>query len=239
MSSSWQPFKDNLLIKTKTEGNEEKPVKAGDTVLLNLIGRQADEKDHLDGTIFQKAESWLVPVGEPHCLVRAVEYALETMHAGQIIFVYVPGEARASLGMAGPRKWKDNFRLPADANLLFEIQVTQIVMDTSRLNPYFTIQKALTMKKIANDVYNNIIAVHLRAKHWNQARQAASVFLQEIDSKNPKAWLRRTKAYVMDPQLSNDEKEDALAKAEQRIVYKDPEEVELKLLRTKFQKERV
>ena len=38
---------------------------------------------------------------------------------------------------------------------MYKVTVTQKVMDTSRLNPYFTIQKALTKKKIANDIYTN------------------------------------------------------------------------------------
>lgn len=38
---------------------------------------------------------------------------------------------------------------------MYRVTVTQKVMDTSRLNPYFTIQKALTKKKIANDIFQN------------------------------------------------------------------------------------
>jgi len=38
---------------------------------------------------------------------------------------------------------------------MYKVTVTQKVMDTSRLNPYFTIQKALTKKNIANDIYRN------------------------------------------------------------------------------------
>lgn len=33
--------------------------------------------------------------------------------------------------------------------------MTQIIVDTSRLNPYFTIQKAISRKAIANDIYQN------------------------------------------------------------------------------------
>lgn len=45
--------------------------------------------------------------------------------------------------------------VPPKTNVMYEVTVTQKVMDTSRLNPYFTIQKALTKKKIANDIYQN------------------------------------------------------------------------------------
>lgn len=45
--------------------------------------------------------------------------------------------------------------VPPKSNVMYEVTVAQKVMDTSRLNPYFTIQKALTKKNIANDVYQN------------------------------------------------------------------------------------
>ena len=45
--------------------------------------------------------------------------------------------------------------VPPKSNVMYEVTVTQKVMDTSRLNPYFSIQKALTKKQIANDVYQN------------------------------------------------------------------------------------
>ena len=49
---------------------------------------------------------------------------------------------------------KDN-AVPPKSNVMYTVTVTQKVIDTSRLNPYFTIQKALTRKTIANDIYQN------------------------------------------------------------------------------------
>lgn len=48
---------------------------------------------------------------------------------------------------------------------MFEVTVTQIVQDTSRLNPYFTIQKALSRKKIANDIYQHEFCPPPRTEH--------------------------------------------------------------------------
>lgn len=45
--------------------------------------------------------------------------------------------------------------VPPKSNVVYRVTVTQKVMDTSRLNPYFTIQKALTRKMISNDIYQN------------------------------------------------------------------------------------
>ncbi len=45
--------------------------------------------------------------------------------------------------------------LPPHSNVMYEIKVLMLVVDTSRLNPYFSIQKATTRKSIANDVYQH------------------------------------------------------------------------------------
>jgi hypothetical protein len=47
---------------------------------------------------------------------------------------------------------------------MYEVTVTQIVLDTSRLNPYFTIQKALNRKNIANDIYQHEWCLPPKAK---------------------------------------------------------------------------
>jgi len=54
----------------------------------------------------------------------------------------------------GTRKFGD-CEVAANSNIVYKATVTQIVQDTSQLNPYFTIQKALTRKKIANDLYQH------------------------------------------------------------------------------------
>jgi hypothetical protein len=294
-SQEWIEVKgpDLLLkvIQSKKQGEDVKPVKSGDTVLMNLIGRQADSPDHVDGSVFQEVKSWLVTVGEPYCLVRALEYGLEHMLAGQTAYIY----STSKYNFDGIRKYKasptaEEYTLPANSNVVYEVTATQIVMDTSRLNPYFTIQRALTMKNIANDIYkcefeaggnpreraihlyekagkamktllqgtyfssveeshpqrkesrtimldclNNVIAVYLRAKRWQKARDAASAVLRE-DSKNTKALLRRAKASLLDPDLTMEEKDQALEKAENVIMYKDAEEGELRKLRAQWQK---
>ena len=88
------------------------------------------------------------------------------------------------------------------------------------------------------DCFNNVIAVYMRAKRWQKARDAASVALGE-DSKNPKTLLRYAKSHVMDPQLSLTEKDAALQRAEKYIVYKDNEEAELRKLRAQWKKKQV
>jgi hypothetical protein len=46
-----------------------------------------------------------------------------------------------------------SYTLPPNSSVMYQVTVTQIVVDTARLNPYFPIQKALTRKNIANDIY--------------------------------------------------------------------------------------
>jgi len=287
---------------TPTHGDDEadvpKAVKSGDTVLMNLTGRQADSPEHLDGPVFQVAKSWLVTVGEPHCLLRAVEHALEfgNVREGQTVLVYSASGAHNFEG-TGIRKYRpspttEEYALPAHSSVVYEVTVLQIVMDTSRLNPYFPIQKALTMKNIANDIYqcewemgemstkrsihlyekaarsmkallggtyfanveedhpqrkqcsnimmdcyNNVVAVYLRTRKWKKAREAAQTALRE-EPDNAKALLRNAKAYMMDPEVSMEEKDEALKRAERVIVYKDKEDSDLRKLRAQWKKMR-
>ena len=87
------------------------------------------------------------------------------------------------------------------------------------------------------DNLNNVVVVYMRAKRWSKAREAAVTVLKE-DSKNSKAVFRYAKSAMMDPELSLQEKDDALIKAENIIVYKDKEEPELKKLRLQWKKKK-
>jgi tetratricopeptide (TPR) repeat protein len=149
-----------------------KPVKYMDNVLIDFIGRQSNDITHLDGPIFQSVKGWLVGVGEKDVLVKALAEGLEKLKEGDTAYIW--SSAKWALGELGTRKHKvssntdsssksgeaptttpqDQFyTLPINSSVLYEITVTSIVADTSRLNPYFTIQKALTKKNIANDLY--------------------------------------------------------------------------------------
>jgi hypothetical protein len=147
-----------------------KPVKYTDNVLIDFIGRQSNDITHLDGPIFQSVKGWLVGVGEKDVLVKALAEGLEKLKEGDTAYIW--SSAKWALGELGTRKHKvssntdsskngeapatlqDQFyTLPVNSSVLYEITVTSIVADTSRLNPYFTIQKALTKKNIANDLY--------------------------------------------------------------------------------------
>jgi hypothetical protein len=295
--------RSNPLASSKDDDDDDtiddqpKKIQSGDTILLDFIGRQCDSPDRIptdgnfDGPIFQDIKGWLVTVGEPHCLLRAIEYALELeMHEGETALVFATSKYNLGVG-GGVRTFKD-YTLPADSSVVYRISATKIVMDTSRLNPYFSIQRALTMKKIANDVYqhewqaggpareravhlyeksaramktllggtyfasveadhpqrkecqtimvdslNNVVAVYMRAKRWNKAREAASTVLKE-DSKNVKALFRNAKSAMMDPSLTLEEKDVALKKAENVIVYKDAEEADLRKLRAQWNKKK-
>lgn len=289
-----------MIQESKKE--EARQIQSGDTVLLNLVGRRVEDSNNIqqslqtnNGPIFQKSQSWLVTIGEPHCLVRAVEMGLEHMLEGQTALVYSTGQYNWGSAATGSRNYKapgassEEVVVPGDSSVIYEIEAIQIVMDTSRLNPYFNIQRSKTMKNIANDLYqyewnivksrersirlyekaakamstllggtyfanvepdhpqrsecqtimmdsyNNLIAVYLRAKRWAKAREAAITALK-ADSKNTKALLRNAKAYLLDPDISMEEKDQALAKAEKVICYKDPEETELKKLRAQWKK---
>jgi tetratricopeptide (TPR) repeat protein len=122
---------------------------------MNLIGWKCNEppttefsEDTDSKLIFQKAQSWLVIVGESD-LPEGLDTGLLNMKEGQTAYLFC--HSKFALG-EGTRKYHD-CELPPNSNVLYQVTATQKVQDTSRLNPYFSIQKALTRKKIANDLY--------------------------------------------------------------------------------------
>lgn len=83
------------------------------------------------------------------------------------------------------------------------------------------------------DCLNNIVAVHLRAKEYHAAKQAA-VKVLTVDPGNPKALLRAAKAALLDPASSYEEVKaalDAVAETE------GTDDKELAKLRTQFQQQ--
>ena len=134
---------------TPPDGNDVKPQ---DAVLIDFIGRIADDKNAADGPIFQEVKGWLVVVGDGDIL-PALEMACRFMEAGQTATVW--SHSKYAMG-PGTRSSQDGkVQVPHHSNVMYELTVVQKVMDTSRLNPYFTIQKALTKKNIANDIYQS------------------------------------------------------------------------------------
>jgi tetratricopeptide (TPR) repeat protein len=143
-----------LQVLSNTKGDEARAVKKGDAVLMDFVAWLCDEppteelKEDDDTTVFQKAKSWLVIVGEED-LVEGLDTGLANMKEGDAAYLFCT--SKFALG-SGTRKYHGCEICP-NTNVCYQITVTSIVQDTSRLNPYFTLQKALTRKKIANDLY--------------------------------------------------------------------------------------
>jgi len=148
----------DLVMKVLGSTGESKGIEPNEAFLVTFEGRIANDRTMLEGALFQKAESWLIVVGESD-VVPALDMGIRHMKVGQTALVW--SHYRFALGN-GTRtiigKKDDSAELgsvPPNSNVMYKVTVTQKVMDTSRLNPYFTIQKALTRKKIANDIYQN------------------------------------------------------------------------------------
>jgi CO dehydrogenase/acetyl-CoA synthase epsilon subunit len=139
---------------SNTKGDEARAVQKGDAVLMDLVAWRCDEppteelKEDDEANVFQKAKSWLVIVGEED-LVEGLDTGLANMKEGGTAYLFCT--SKFALG-EGTRKFQ-SCEIHPNTNVCYQVTVTSIVQDTSRLNPYFSIQKALTRKKIANDLY--------------------------------------------------------------------------------------
>jgi tetratricopeptide (TPR) repeat protein len=233
--------------------------------------------------VFQSGKQMVVTFTD-QVLVKALEIALTRMKAGDTALVY--SMPKYALGEAQARTY-NTVVVPPNSSVIYKVTLLQIIMDTGRINPYLPIQKAITQKTIANDLYqcewpeqcdraltlygkaarvmetllhgiylnnveadhpqrkqvkelmldslNNIVAVHMRNKQYDQAYEAARQVLRR-DPRNVKALFRAAKSRMMNRKCSLSEQDEALCAAENVIIYKDKEEVELKKLRAQWKK---
>lgn len=149
--------------KLAASDKDPEPIEPQDAVLIEFEARVAvDVADaeavatskNDDGKVFQQAKGWLVVVGEGDVL-PALEMGIRFMETGQTALIW--SHAKYALG-PGTRSFNDGksaITVPPRSNVVYKVKVVQKVMDTSRLNPYFTLQKALTRKTIANDIYQH------------------------------------------------------------------------------------
>jgi hypothetical protein len=153
-------------IRSNQKKEEEKKsvtIEPQDSVLIHVegwIAEDPNDESHKD-EIFQQAQSWLIVVGDGDIL-PAIEMGVRFMETEQTALVWSHSKYAMGPGTRTypqPKQSKETIRdqsavqVPPHSNVMYKITVMQKVMDTSRLNPYFTIQKALTKKKIASDIY--------------------------------------------------------------------------------------
>eukprot|EP00934_Nitzschia_sp_Nitz4_P006630 Nitzschia sp. Nitz4//scaffold406_size10313//1957//3492//NITZ4_009074-RA/size10313-augustus-gene-0.10-mRNA-1//-1//CDS//3329551122//6620//frame0 len=149
---------------TPDGGKGPESINPQDTVLVDFVGRIAETRDDQDGPIFQTSKGCMLVVGEGDVL-PCLEMAIRFMETGQTAKVwshskYAFGPGIRNYAPVDDKKKaaegdKVQAQVPPNANVMYEIKVTMIVMDTSRLNPYFSIQKAISRKNIANDIYQH------------------------------------------------------------------------------------
>ncbi|CAJ1946092.1 unnamed protein product [Cylindrotheca closterium] len=152
----WKPLMgEDLVMKViKTDrprnNKDPTPVQPSDAVMIDFVARVADNRLSIGGPMVQEVKDWFILVGDGDVL-PALELAIRFMDSGSTARVWSHSKYAFS---SGTRK-HGKTQLASNTNIMFEITVTQIVVDTSRLNPYFTIQKAVSRKAIANDIYQN------------------------------------------------------------------------------------
>jgi len=159
------------------EDPSRKRIQINDNVLIDITGRQADDKSITDGPIFQQVSGWLPGVtasADPTPLLTPALYKVLTkLRAGDTALVWC--ESKHALKDAKRKLATGTETMAPNSNVLYKLTVSQIVMDTSRLNPYFTIQKATTRKAVANDWYGK------QWSHETSRRAALAVYKHVAD----------------------------------------------------------
>jgi len=140
------------VIKSDRPRNNKDPasIQPNDAVMIDFVARIADDRSSEDGPVIQEVKDWFIVVGEGDVL-PALELAIRFMDSGSTVRVWSHSKYAFS---SGTRKHEET-QLASNTNVMFEVTVSQIIADTSGLNPYFTIQKAVSRKTIANDAYKH------------------------------------------------------------------------------------
>ncbi|KAL3941217.1 MAG: hypothetical protein SGBAC_004392 [Bacillariaceae sp.] len=155
-NGGWKPLMgEDLVMKViksdRPRNNKDPaPIQPNDAVMIDFVARIADGRLSTDGPIIQEVKDWFIVVGDGDVL-PALELSIRFMDSGSTARVWSHSKYAFS---SGTRK-HGKTQLGSNTNIMFEVTVSQIIVDTSRLNPYFTIQKAVSRKAMANDVYQN------------------------------------------------------------------------------------
>jgi hypothetical protein len=93
---------EDLVMKVIQSGrpqNKKEPeaVQPQDAVMINFIGRLADDRSRVDGPIFQKVEGWFIIIGDGD-VVPALELAIRFMDSGQTACVWSHSKYALSTG---------------------------------------------------------------------------------------------------------------------------------------------
>jgi hypothetical protein len=123
---------------------------AQDAVFVDIIGRQADNKDCVDGPIFHQASDLLIVIGEKDVL-PALEMGIRFLQVGQCGIIW--SHAKFAYGPA-TRKHLD-YELPPNSNVSYQVTLKSIVSPQEYSTAKFQLNLGLSRKQLGNDMYEN------------------------------------------------------------------------------------
>lgn len=122
----------------------------GDALYIDFELRQATDRNHEDGQLFQTVKDWLVVIGDKDT-TPALEMGLRFMHDGETSLIY--SESKYAYGLAGRKQ--DGCVLPPNAKVMYRVRITKLIPGDSDLyhSPDFQMKIAQSKKCIGNDCY--------------------------------------------------------------------------------------
>ena len=165
-----QDVSEDTIITSKTECRPQ------DAVILDFVGRLADDRDDDDGPIFHEARDCLIVIGDKY-VNPALEMGVRFMHEGQRAVLW--STAKFAYGLS-KRKHGD-FVLPPSSNVRYEIHVKTVISpDKESSDPDgFQLQLAKSKKDIANDVFKN--ELYMNKSHGGSQQRALRLYAKAAD----------------------------------------------------------
>ena len=137
----WKPLMGGDLVMKVIRSERPKnnkdpaPVQPKDLVLIDFVARIAEDRSCTDGPVVQEAKDWFIVIGDGD-VTPALELSIRFMESGSTALVWSHSKYAFS---NGTRIYDRGQALPPHSNVLFEVTLNSIILDTSRLNPYVTL----------------------------------------------------------------------------------------------------
>ena len=131
---------------------DPRPCELGDALYIEFEGRQANDKDHEDGPVFQVVKDWLVVIGDKDT-TPALEMGLRFMRDGETSLIY--SDSKYAYGLTGRKQAQAEYDLPTNTNVLYRVRMKRLVAGDSNIfyTQNFQMEIARSKKIIGNDCY--------------------------------------------------------------------------------------
>lgn len=136
-----------------------------DAVIINFVGRLANDREVEEGPVFHEGNDYLIVVGDKY-VNPALEMGVRFMYEGQKIVLW----STSKFAYGQSTRKNGDYELPPGSNVRYEIFLKTVISpEKESADPDgFQLQLGLSKKMIANDMFKN--ELYAASNHGSQQR---------------------------------------------------------------------